>query len=90
MHSQEFFHEVGAHAFFPMKLHYELPTGYDPMNQTHWKGKIPQGPIPMKIPRQSCESKEASTSRYECSCEQISPCFENIQGNKMKTCARVF
>jgi hypothetical protein len=48
------FHEVRAHVIVPMKLHYRIPTGsvptgYNPMNQTDMKGKIPQDSNPIEF-----------------------------------------
>ena len=45
-------------------MHYEIPTGivpigYNPLNQTQLKGKIPLGLNPTKFLRKSCESKDA-------------------------------
>ena len=39
-------------------LHYKISKGYDPMNQTGSKGKIPQDFNPTQILRKSFESKE--------------------------------
>jgi hypothetical protein len=62
--SQEIFHEVGAHAIFPLKTHCQVPIGFvpmgfNPMNQTCSVGKNPQGVNPTEILRKSFESKEA-------------------------------
>ena len=58
------FHELGAHATFPVKINYGIPTGfnptsYDPSNQTRMKGKNLEKPNPIRILRSSFESKEA-------------------------------
>jgi hypothetical protein len=49
---------------FSIKIHYAVPTGiipigYNPMNQTPFKGKIPHTLNPIKFPRRSYKSKEA-------------------------------
>jgi len=61
---QEFFHEVRAHARFPVKLHLGFPTGtvpanYNPLNQTQSKGNFPEDQNPTRFLRQSFESKGA-------------------------------
>ena len=54
------FHEVRPHVFFLWELHYRIPMGYDPMNQTTFIGKFPIGSNPPKIICYSFESKRIS------------------------------
>jgi hypothetical protein len=46
---QDFLHEVLAHVSFPIKIHYAIPIGYNPVNQTPLKRKNSQELNPTKF-----------------------------------------